>query len=159
MVIIHNLASGSSYDAFIYNYGSSVFLMADKETSNFPKPRKGMQDISMQKSFLFFRFRKLRFQNGLYKKTVSKICKKSFCLVVGAFIIHTITDKNWIYLFTAGSVIFYNNRKVRSRFPFFSHIKQYFKCFLNFFVGSVLLKLVEISVFTVWKIFFARLYC
>ena len=47
--------------------------------------------------------------------------------------IHTTTDKNWIYLFTAGSVIFYNNRKIRSRFPFFSYIKQYFKCFLNFF--------------------------
>ena len=56
MLIIHNLASGSSYEAFIYNYGSSVFLMADKETSNFPKPRKGIQDISMQKSFLFFKF-------------------------------------------------------------------------------------------------------
>ena len=57
MAITHNLASGSSYEAFIYSYGSSVFLMADKETSNFPKPRKGMQDISMQKSFLFFKFR------------------------------------------------------------------------------------------------------
>ena len=149
MVIIHNFASGSSYEAFIYNYGSSVFLMADKETSNFPKPRKGIQDISMQKSFLFFKFRKLRIQNGLYTIHVSKICKKSFGLVIGAFMIHTISDKNSIYLFTAGSVIFYNNRKVRSHFPFFSHIKQYFKCFLNFFVGSVLLKLVEISVFTV----------
>ena len=78
MVIIHNLASGSSHEPFIYNYRSSVFLMADKETSNFPKPRKGIQDISMQKSFLFFKFWNYASRTGFIRNMYSKVAKKIF---------------------------------------------------------------------------------